>query len=68
MKPHIYRGMFDWFCTDGRWLGWGSSPQRAYEVWRSRGPLSSCVHNRETPLQMRRRHDAGGWVVRIVTG
>lgn len=48
---HILGG--DYTCTDGRWMGWGWTPQQAYEHWAVRDAFHSCVHNRPTRLQQR---------------
>jgi hypothetical protein len=57
-RPHLYfaRGSSPcWYCLDGLWLGWGATPRSAYDHWKQRDIDRSCVHDRETPLQRRRR-------------
>ena len=54
MKPHLYKAGSYWYCSDMRWLGWSNTPQAAYANWKARG-LRSCIHQRETRLQLRRR-------------
>jgi len=54
-KPHIYRGAGGiWYCSDGRWLGWGHVASAAYYAWKRRCSVYSCVHQRSTALQHRR--------------
>jgi len=55
-KPHLYKGSVShtWYCLDGRWLGWGATPEHAYVAWRLRDPERSWVHARATALQRRR--------------
>lgn len=62
MKPHLIKAerYSAWYCLDGRWQGWGKTPQQAYQAWRTRDREHSSVHNRPTPLQLRLR-DAAKW-------
>lgn len=61
--PHLYKcqhasGARTWFCSDGRWLGWGPDKEAAYAAWQARKPDNSCVHARPTRLQERRHKEA----------
>jgi hypothetical protein len=66
-KPHLYQSRAGhWYCSDGRWCGYGPTAVDAYMAWYTRDPEHSWVHNRPSAIQSRRRHATGGWAVKVV--